>query len=205
MKMSQFKAEISCSRAKDLIEAYLDGDLPADASASVARHLDGCPECARQRELAAAVREELKRLPQFDLSPGRLDAIRHRVAGPGPQSLEWPRFRGNRRGAAVLAAAAVACLALAAVLLDTPGSRIEPSPDQVRADRASAEARLAFALIADATRRAEGELIDGVFHERVLATAVRGLSRTIRFSNGGAAETAPPPDREPTPDEGGMT
>jgi hypothetical protein len=103
---------------------------------------------------------------------------------------------------ATLAAAAVVALAAAGVLLIGKGPGGEPTPDQIQAARASAEAKLAFALIADATQRAEDELIDGVLKERVLATAVRGLSRSFRFAVGDADVSATQIHQEPTPKGG---
>jgi hypothetical protein len=84
---------------------------------------------------------------------------------------------------AVLAAAAVAAVAAAVVLLrpDQPGH--SPQAPAAEVALATAEARLAFALVADATNTARRELRDGVLRDRVIATAARGVSRSLRLDS----------------------
>jgi hypothetical protein len=39
---------MDCSSARQHLSAFHDGELPPDIQAAVAKHLDGCPECARR-------------------------------------------------------------------------------------------------------------------------------------------------------------
>ena len=54
------------------------------------------------------------------------------------------------------------------------------------------------------TRRAEDELMEGVLKERVLGTAVRGISRSVEFANRSGHEQEVSPIPNPTPKQGGM-
>jgi predicted anti-sigma-YlaC factor YlaD len=195
---------VSCAEVDELVEPYLDGELSDGLQASIQQHLQGCADCSSEVELAATIRRELHELPQFELSDRTVAAIRETagVQAHGLVRAGW--LARNRSALTVLAAAAVVAIAAAGVLLVGSGPQPKAPAEQAEVDRATAEARLAFALIADATRRAEGELVDGVLRERVLATAVRGISRSFRLSTGGVSETPPPPDHQPTPEKGGL-
>jgi len=112
--------------------------------------------------------------------------------------------RYSKRSFAALAAAAVVAIATSAVLLLPDSPPEQTALDSASIDRSHTEARLAFALIADATRRAEDELMEGVLKERVLGTAVRGISRSFEFANRSGHEQEVSPIPNPTPKQGGM-
>ena len=38
---------MKCQHVQKIMLRYADGDLPDGTSGSVARHLEGCPECSR--------------------------------------------------------------------------------------------------------------------------------------------------------------
>jgi anti-sigma factor RsiW len=74
-------------RARGLLNDYLDGTLPADLAASLARHLDGCGGCRRElaglrRVLAAAASLEESIEPARDLWPGLAAPIGETAARP---------------------------------------------------------------------------------------------------------------------------
>ncbi len=165
------------------IDERLSGRLPAGRNAAVEAHLERCPACRAEVELAAAIRRELSALPRFDAPPRVIEAIRRRVgAAPAGATLKFSR-NANRRLPARVALAAAAAVALAVAMVVSLPDR-SPQPSRMTAaevDLATAEARFAFALIADATTSAQRELRDGVLRDRVLATAARGLSRSFRL------------------------
>lgn len=169
---------VDCSRALALIEERLDGQLSDALEADLTAHLERCVTCRAEHELAEQIHREMSVLPKFDTPLRVMEAARRslddRIGTPHPPS--WIGRRRPAWTAAVAAAVAVAAVLVISVRLHRPA---EPSPAEVA--RATAEARLAFALIADATQRAEHELRDGVLRDRVLATAARGLSRSFRL------------------------
>jgi anti-sigma factor RsiW len=60
---------MTCHDVSAAIDAYLDGELPADESANVARHLDACASCRQQLEQRKALSVLLRRLPYYEAPP----------------------------------------------------------------------------------------------------------------------------------------
>jgi anti-sigma factor RsiW len=63
---------MTCLEVSAVIDAYLDGELGAEA-AQVARHLDTCASCRRQLEERKALSALLRRMPYYD-APSQLAA-----------------------------------------------------------------------------------------------------------------------------------
>lgn len=197
---------LPCGRVLDLLEQHLDGELDEAVDAGITAHTEICRDCTAELDLAVEIRREFARLPRFDAP---LDLIsRAREAQPEVRlySGAVPNpSRIHRPWAAVLAAAAAVAIAASVVLL-----RPEPPPERPTADsaaivRTQTEAKLAFALIADAARRAEDELMEGALKERVLGAAVKGISRSFEFANRSDREREASPIPHPTPKQGGIT
>jgi len=174
---------LDCGLVRQAIEAHLSALLPADQRAAIEAHVERCLACRAELELAAAIRSELSGLPRFDAPPRVIEAIRRQVrevVSP-PQALPSGRSAGGRfRARAALAAAAAAAFAVAAVVI-LPGRILRTSQhaSAVEVAQATAEARFAFSVVADATATAHHELRHGVLHDRVLTTALRGISRAV--------------------------
>ncbi|HEY4595496.1 MAG TPA: zf-HC2 domain-containing protein, partial [Thermoanaerobaculia bacterium] len=99
---------LSCEEALDLLDPYLDGDLPPGEMDRVRRHLDGCPACAAELSLAARIQRELRALPQPDCPPEVIERVRRAGRGavvPFPSGERAPRWR-------IAAAAALVALAV---------------------------------------------------------------------------------------------
>lgn len=186
---------LDCSSALELMEARLDGPSTARPSAELAAHLERCASCRAELELAETVRREMGRLPCFDTPDRVIEAARRQIGEPGAAPRAAAPSRWRRPAWTALAAAAIAAMAVTAVIVGPERSRQAQRPSDDEIARAAAEARLAFALIADATERAEQELRDSVLRDRVLATAVRGVSRSFRLRS----TLSQPPDLDPTP------
>jgi len=195
--------QAGCSAVGRLLERYVDGELSPPQATEVEGHVAACPDCASALELARKIHLELGRLPQFDTP----EPVIHKVLTE-IDAIPTIRVHSSRRvPMAALAAAALVALTTAAILL-TPRPQGPQGPqEQYAAEPAEAaeEARLAFALIADATRRAGGELRSGVIQDRLLATAMRSLSRSLRFTTGINRPTPSRPNPQPSPTQGGMT
>src|SRR5687768_1868129 len=60
---------------RDLLAAYYDGELDADARTRVEAHVRGCAACARELELIRAAAEPLRRLRAERLAPAEWSAL----------------------------------------------------------------------------------------------------------------------------------
>jgi anti-sigma factor RsiW len=179
-----------CRRVEDLLEAYVDGDLEPFEGRLVEAHLAGCATCREELALSRQVRQELRTLPHFDLPAADLVAIRRRTVGfggnPGAPQGSWLGWlRGSWSGWGGWATAgATAALTVALVLAwlwrepaVEPPTTTPVSQAEIR--EAEAQARLALAYLARASRRAGEELRDDVLAQRVLAPTQRQLRQTL--------------------------
>jgi predicted anti-sigma-YlaC factor YlaD len=172
---------LPCDRVRDEIEARLSGGLPVGLDAAVDAHLESCPSCRAELELASAIRGELAALPSFDAPPRLIEALHRRVRETSaPISHPIRRRAGGLHSARFgLAAAAAAVIAVAAIVLLLHRRPQPPALSAAEVARATAQARYALSLVADATATARRELEQGVLRERVAATALRGVSRAV--------------------------
>jgi anti-sigma factor RsiW len=130
------------------LEAYLDGELPAETRWAVAAHLSDCAECRQQLAALARMREITRgHLAAVELPLGLQDRLRAALAAepdpaPRPRSISWS-FPSILRLAAVLA-----ILAVGIALLAREFAPIASAPASLRA-----EVTLAHALFAQDTSK----------------------------------------------------
>ena len=90
---------MSCEEALLWLDAYVDGELDLTQSLALERHLESCPQCARERQSLTALRGALRELYR-----------------PAPATLRLPRPRRFPLRA-LLAAAAILVVCLGVVLV----------------------------------------------------------------------------------------
>src|SRR3954463_6197850 len=153
--------DLPCEEALDLLDPYLDGDLPPGEMDRVRRHLDGCPACAAELSLAARIQRELRALPQPDCPPEVIERVRRAGRGevvPFPSRERAPRWR-------IAAAAALVALAVGGGALG--GQPPHPRQQQEQVAQAPREARLALAYFGKVTRKAGLDVRDEVLEKRL--------------------------------------
>ena len=102
---------MNCRELREYLFAFLDSELDAPLSIDVQRHLEQCPECAREAEIERAIRRQLSNvLHERDDEPAgggesELEAIVTTITTRDSGSVR--RARRPRRWPAVLVAAAV--------------------------------------------------------------------------------------------------
>lgn len=171
---------LSCEEALDLLDPYLDGDLPPGEMDRVRRHLDGCPACAAELSLAARIQRELRALPQPDCPPEVIERVRRAGRGevvPFPSRERAPRWR-------IAAAAALVVLAVGGGAL---GIHIQHVRQQEQVAQATQEARLALAYFGKVTRKAGLDVRDEVLEKRLVVPVARSVSRSLGNADGGEA------------------
>jgi anti-sigma factor (TIGR02949 family) len=175
-----------CDEVGDLLEPYLDGDLPPDEADRVRAHLADCPACAAELALADAIQRELRSLPQLDCPPEVLARVRE--AGRAEVVPLVPRLTRRQEAprrrwlpAAVTGLAAALLLTIGGLTYRQLGHSVsspaEPSPAEVA--RATEEARFALAYIGKVNRQAGLGLRDEVFEKRLVAPAAESVSRSL--------------------------
>jgi anti-sigma factor RsiW len=140
-----------CGEVLDILEAYVDGDLPAAEEERVGVHLDSCPSCAAELALARAIQSELRSLPLPDCPPEVLEKVR-RAGRYKVLSFARPERQPPRPWRLAGAAALLAAAAGLSVFFLPPFLNDEPSPEEVA--RAAEEARYALSYVGQVSRRA---------------------------------------------------
>jgi anti-sigma factor (TIGR02949 family) len=171
--MNRMHDALSCAEALDLLEPYLDGDLPPGEADRVRRHLDGCPACAEELSLAARIQSELRALPRPDCPPEVIERVRRAGRGevvPFPSRERAPRWR-------IAAAAALVTLAVGGGSLFVHLQRVQRQQEQVA--EATREARLALAYFGKVTRKAGLDVRDEVLEKRLVIPVARSVSRSL--------------------------
>src|SRR3954447_20353002 len=164
---------LPCEEALDLLEPYMDGDLPSGEMDRVRRHLDGCPACAAELSLAARIQRELRALPQPDCPPEVIERVRRAGRGevvPFPSRERAPRWR-------IAAAAALVALAVGGGSLFVHLQHVRQQEEQVA--QATREARLALAYFGKVTRKAGLDVRDEVLEKRLVVPVARSVSRSL--------------------------
>ncbi len=77
---------MTCAQCRELLDAFIDGELPGEDTAAVREHIASCPECAREHELLAATSRRIGETLVKYQAPDVLKA-RIRVALAQPSQL----------------------------------------------------------------------------------------------------------------------
>lgn len=67
--------ELSCRQVEQIVQAFLDGELPPHQAANVEVHLDRCRDCGIEADRIDRVRSALARL-RAPLDPASLARVR---------------------------------------------------------------------------------------------------------------------------------
>lgn len=97
---------MSCEHTRDFLDAYLDGELDAQKSLEIERHLGGCAACqtlhAQRRRVCAVVQSRAQYFSAPELSARRLRVSLDRAAGRRPFPARWASLAATAVIAAVL-------------------------------------------------------------------------------------------------------
>jgi anti-sigma factor (TIGR02949 family) len=113
---------MDCATARDLIGAYLDGELGAERALELERHPADCPACRKALAAAAALSRVLKEKLAYHAAPAALRNALERNPRPARAASSWMRLAASFVLVAGLSAGATY------YALPRPGS---PVPDEV--------------------------------------------------------------------------
>lgn len=123
---------MNCTRLEELIDDFVDGQLPEDERRDVERHLAGCPKCRRAVEQLRAIVEKAAALPR-EIAPPRdlMPGIRRVVEGAGEQraSATWMKWAGVAASVIILITAGIIGINIRDA--DPDGSQLASPPGAV--------------------------------------------------------------------------
>ncbi len=199
--MSQHVDPVDCSEFRELVDAWVDGELDVTEEARLQAHLESCVDCREERELAASVASQLRALPEVDLPESVAAAVRRKTRA-------WPTvgLSGVRKGplfrplpAAVAMAVAIAVMVILVIPRKSPN---QPQFSDREIEQAVQQTRIALAVVNSATRRAEFEVRRRVIVDGVVAERARDFMHTLDLFDGGK-DASVAPTFSPSPNQKG--
>lgn len=206
---------VDCTAIEERIEQFIDGELGRSQAAVVGAHIEGCEECTAAMVLARSIRQELRSLPQLDVSQELLREIKSVATLDPPRWRRWFEVSPVRLRLAGVAAALVLVAMLAMVLRQpfddrlgelptnsgetlaveaahgVPAAKsVGPQPSTEEVERAADEARYALAYLQRMAGKAGLAVRDEVFERNLVQPATEGLTRglsRLRFEDDGPA------------------
>lgn len=194
--MSRSADRPTCDAVRELLEAFVDGDLGPREERMVAAHLHDCAACGRERRVATELRSALRSLPEHDAPAKVLWAVRMAARegeSRAPLRARLARWMTRPAAAVATAAVAVALMVTAVAWWQRPAAR--PSFDDPEIARAAQETRFALALVGALGRRAA---LDEVLGRRVVSPTVDGVTRALRehLGAGGSEDGSTEPEQK---------
>lgn len=174
--MNRNENPMLCEESLDVLEAYVDGDLPAGEAARLREHLERCPSCAGELALARKIQSELRALPLPDCPPAVLEKVRQ--AGKG-EVVPFPR-RERSLGRRIAAVAAALVLSVGGGALFFHVQQVQRERQQIA--QAELEARYDLAYIGKVSRRTGLDIRDQILQKHVVAPTSRGIARSLGVS-----------------------
>lgn len=105
---------MTCAECRELLNAYIDNELPLDERAAIEQHMSTCAECAGEHDLLAATSHRIKEAGVRHPAPDVLKA-RIRTVLSKPDAYTPPEAAAKRRWPQLTAAALVIALASSAI------------------------------------------------------------------------------------------
>ncbi len=164
--MARSDEETTCAWARQVIEAYLDGDLTADEAARLESHLSGCQACAEELALAKRLNLALRDLPEQRCPDRIADAVLDRV-GKEPRAARRPAGWYPRVWRPAALAAMLLLVAITALVIK--GAKPPPptvTPEEIV--RAEQQVRWTLAYVGEIGRRSAFTVRDDVLESRIV-------------------------------------
>ena len=76
--MSEGK-RMRCRRVLELLPHFIENDFSAEESASIFKHLEGCPSCRAEYEAMVHLVDTLEAIPAIGVPPSFKDAVMRRI------------------------------------------------------------------------------------------------------------------------------
>lgn len=184
--MSPRPEDRTCEPVIVELERFVDGDLPPEETAAVARHLESCAGCRAEARLAEEIRDELRALPRLDAPSHLVETVKVTARREdAARTRRWSVLRPSpvwALAAALLLAAVLTPLWMGPSSTEVLNTEVAGGPigsppvDPAEVEKATAEVRVALAYVGQVTRRTGLEIRDGLIVERLVIPTAEGLS-----------------------------
>ena len=199
--MSRRVDGLSCENVLVRLEPLIDGELSVDEAAAISAHIEICSTCSEESILAKRIRAELRGLPELDTPDRVLRAVRWET-GDRPSLDRAGRISRLIPQLPIRTLAAVAAVLLIALIGHLRQDRAVPEISDKEVLRATIETKLALSYLGEVTRRAERQVRQQVFIEKVVSTAAHGISRSLEWTLDAGGRELPDPVSTPKNGEG---
>jgi hypothetical protein len=182
--MKTFDDNINCEQFRDLLDAYLDGELAPSEAALMASHLSGCKNCSRELELAKTVQNALHALPEREcperVVQSALEKMKRKEpskSAPQPKPLIIRDLLKWRWAAGTLAALLLLVISLSLLQKPPQQSRESFTPEQL--DKARMELEFTFACIGAIGYQSAAAVYNDVVEDKVVPSVKEAIEETI--------------------------
>jgi anti-sigma factor RsiW len=112
---------VNCARLRQVLDAYLDGELDRMTGSEISQHMARCPACAALRTEREVLKQRVRADAPYFAAPEALKrAVHHSLAAAAPDGVARRTGRPSWLQAGVLAVAAALISALASYWLARP-------------------------------------------------------------------------------------
>jgi len=111
---------VNCARLRQVLDAWIDGELDHATSAEIGSHLDSCAACAALRRERNELRAQVRNGAQYHRAPAAFESALRRRLVAAADAGKGPRQRPSWLQAASLALAAALVSALAGYWIGGP-------------------------------------------------------------------------------------
>ncbi len=74
--------QMRCRRVLELLPRFIENDFSPEESASIFKHLEGCPSCRAEYEAMVHLVDTLEAIPAIGVPPSFKDAVMRRIPTP---------------------------------------------------------------------------------------------------------------------------
>jgi len=176
--MNRPEMDMSCKQARDLIDAYVDGEIELPEKTVLESHLVSCADCAEELAFARRVDAGLHALPAQKCPPSVSAAVfAYAASRPSPVRRPWWRLTpvlslSNGWRPALTGAVAVILL-LATAYVGQNGKQPTPSYSRAELEQAQQQAKWTMVFISQLSRKTASNLKHDVLDPYVVRKVMR--------------------------------
>ncbi len=166
--------EPSCEWVREHLDALIDDEFEStpEERGALERHAAACAACARELDLAKALRDEFRAMAFTAVSPAVIARAQAEIGAEAARVVPLRAHRRWVRRASLIAAAAAVIIAAVGI------QERRRAAHELAVKEAAQDAAIAFAYLGKYTRRAGSIVGNEVIEERLLAPVERAMEKS---------------------------